>query len=252
MSPVISEPTEVTPTPEASVARNVIMGLTAWPLMMIVMSSLALPILALNAMNIVTAVAVAIVAELLAIFLALLVTDKTKKWKNALYLRNFRWKNVVLGFVTGVSLFILLQAVAIAISLSGEKLESSDTSTALGAVEGFAKYAVLLFIVPFIVPLVEELFFRGVIFGFIKNSGMQNSKHALILGTLASTLMFGAAHFQGFDSLTGVFVVFLTGGIGAVNCWLIYKTDSIYTAYACHMGYNLATSIVTIIAMSAH
>lgn len=246
-----NESSELTPTTGISVQRNVIMGLGAWPLLMIVMPLLAIPFITLNAINIVTAVVIAAVAEILVLILALTVTNKTKQWKNALYLRNFKWKNVALGFLAGVTLFIVLQTAAIVIALFGEKVGSSDTSTALGQVTGLSKYVVLLLITPFIVPFIEELFFRGVIFGFIKDSGIQNSKRALILGTLASSVTFGLAHFQGFDSFTGIFVVLFIATIGAINCWLVYKTDSIYTAYACHMGYNLATSIVTFISISA-
>lgn len=245
-----SEIAEDPTIPTTSVARNVIMAVGAFPLMMVLSTALIIPVIAFATVNIVTAISVTIVAEILVIFLAISITNNAKRWKDALYLRNFRIKNVVMGFFTGVSLFAILQAVAIATALSGDKLESSDTSAALGQIEGLGKYVVLLLIVPFIVPIVEELLFRGVIFGFIKNSGMENQKLALILGILVSTVMFGAAHFQGFENITGIIVVFLTAGIGAVNCWLVYKTDSIYTAFACHIGYNLANSAMSLLATS--
>jgi membrane protease YdiL (CAAX protease family) len=241
------------PNPEASVWRNVLTSVLAMPVMVIISIAIFLPFALLGIVDVTTAVITTIVAEILVIFLCLSVTNKTKNWRDVLYLKNFKIKNVLMGFSTGVLLFFFLQVGVTLLSSTGTKLESSDTSTELSQIPGFQKYAVLLFLVPFIVPLVEELLFRGVIFGFIARSGLavDNKKFALILGTIASAFMFGLVHQQGFSSLTDIFIIFLTGTIGAVNCLLLYKTDSIYTSYASHMSYNLVTSLSSIIALSA-
>lgn len=231
--------------------RNIMIAVLGLPLMGLLSFALYIPFYLSGVKNITAGVLVTVFSEILVIILALALVGKNRKWREALYLKNFKLKNVVMGFFTGLALFILLQAVSIGISMAGGKLESSKTSSALGDIDGFTKYFVLLIIVPLVVPLVEELFFRGFIFGFIKNSGMQNQKRALTIGVIVSAVTFGIAHFQGFDTPTGIFVVFLTAAIGAINCLLVHKTDSIYTAYACHAGYNLATSGVMLLAMSA-
>lgn len=242
----------IAPSKEYSTFINILIAVMAFPLMGVLSVAIYNPLSQIGVNGITAAVLITVLAEILVIILALVLTGKMKQWRDTLYLKNFRFKNVAMGFFVGLSLFVILQAVSIGISMSGGKIESSNTSSDLEAIDGFTKYIVLFFIVPFIVPLVEELFFRGVIFGFFNKSGIQSKKLSLIVGMLLSAIMFGTAHFQGFDSPTGVFVVFLTATIGAVNCWLVYKTDSIYTAYACHAGYNLATSGLMLLAMSAH
>lgn len=232
--------------------RNIMVTIIGFPLMGFLGAVIYLPLSQLGVTGITPAVLVTIVAEILVIILSLTLIGKNRKWRDALYLKNFRFKNVVMGFFIGLGLFITLQVVSALIEAAGGKIESSKTSASLETIDGFTKYIILLLVVPFIVPLVEELFFRGFIFGFIKNSGIPNKKIALTAGVLLSSFTFGAAHFQGFDSPTGVFVVLLTATIGAINCLLVYKTDSIYTAYACHAGYNLATSGIMLLAMSLH
>jgi membrane protease YdiL (CAAX protease family) len=231
--------------------RNIMVAVLGLPLMLVLGTAISIPLYLSGVKGITPAVLVNIVAEILIIILALALVGKNRKWRETLYLKNFRFKNVVMGFFVGLALFVLLQAVSIGVSAAGGDLESSKTSTSLAAIDGFTKYIVLLILVPLVVPLIEELFFRGFIFGFIKNSGLPNQKIALTAGILISSVTFGIAHFQGFDSISSMFVMLLTATIGAVNCWLVYKTDSIYTAYACHAGYNLATSGVMLLAMSA-
>lgn len=231
--------------------RNIMVAVLGLPLMFVVGGAVYVSLYFAGIKGITAAVLVTVLAEVLVIILALALVGKNRNWRDALYLKNFRLKNVVMGFFIGLALFVLLQAASIGIAVLGGKLESSKTSSALGDIDGFTKYFVLLIIVPLVVPLVEELFFRGFIFGFIKNSWIRNKKKALIIGIIFSSAMFGLAHQQGFNSPSDLFVIFLTATIGAVNCWLVYKTDSIYTAYACHASYNLATSGVMLLAMSA-
>lgn len=249
MSTNLSETANPLPVKEASVRRNVIMAIGGFPLMMVMGAVFIIPFIIFDAADIKAGVFATLAAEIIVILIALAVVGNLKNWKNALYLRNFNLKNSLMGFGVGVSLFIILQGVSLLIAKTGGKLEDSDTSAALAGLDGFTKFAILLLIVPIVVPFVEELFFRGFIFGFIKNSRMKNPKTALIIGMLLSSITFGLAHFQGFEDFTDVFVILLTATIGAVNCWLIYKTDSLYTAFACHMGYNLTTSAVVLISM---
>lgn len=253
MSIIPTENSSPVSNPEGPIWPNVLTAVFAMPLLIVISTAFILPFALLGIMGITTAVLVTIAAEILVIFICLAATGKLQNWRDALYLKNFKLKNVLMGFSTGVLLFFFLQIGVTLLASTGTKLESSDTSTQLSEIPGFQKYAVLLIVVPFIVPLIEELLFRSVIFGFIARSGIavNNKKLALILGAVASAFMFGLVHQQGFSSLTDVFVILLTGTIGAVNCLLLYKTDSIYTAYASHMSYNLLTSVLSIVAMSA-
>lgn len=254
MSIINSDTEEISsPQQKLSIAK-LIMGIMGFPLVTLLGTLLATVLLELNIVGIVIAVLAFIASELLILALALSVVGcsfrgKINNWKDTLYIKNFRFKQVANGFFVGIALFFILQATAVLIKSSGEQIESSDTSESLQQVDGIGRYIVLLFLVPFIVPLVEELFFRGFIFGFIAKSGMKNKKLALAFGIIFSSVMFGLAHNQGFDTATGWFVVILTATIGAVNCWLIYKSDSIWPAYACHASYNLCTTSIALLAM---
>lgn len=252
----INSDTEELSIPEHKFSMSKLtMGIMGFPLVTLLGTVLATILLELNIVGIVIAVLAFIASELLILALALSVVGgsfrgKVNNWKDILYIKNFRFKQVANGFFVGIALFFILQATAVLIKSSGEQIESSDTSASLQQVDGVGRYIVLLFLVPFIVPLVEELFFRGFIFGFIVKSGMKSKKLALAFGIIFSSVMFGLAHQQGFDTTTGWFVIALTATIGAVNCWLVYKSDSIWPAYACHMSYNLCTTSLSLLAMS--
>lgn len=239
--------------PATPIWRNILMALIAMPLMGVIGAALFTPFAELGIKDITTAVLVTILAEVLVIIIALAFTNKTKNWRDTLYLKNFTIKNFLLGVSTGAILFVGLQITSMIIALLGAKLHSSNTSEAISEVPGISKYIVMLILVPFIVPFVEELLYRSVVFGFIAKSGLKihSKKITIILATLVSAAIFGFVHQQGFNSFTDVFVVLLTGTIGGVNCILLYKTDSIYTAYASHMSYNLLTSMISLAALAS-
>jgi membrane protease YdiL (CAAX protease family) len=237
---------------EASPVRKILVALLAFPLILLLNVIIVLPLNAFMDLDIIALVFIMVISEILVAILALSATNQLGRWKAALRLKNFRLKNIAIGLGVGVILLILQQTFSIAALMLGAQPKSSETSAALGQITGTAKYAMLFFVVPVLVPFIEELFFRGLIFGLIRDSGVENKKRALIFGAIASAVIFGLAHFQGFSSFTDITVLGTTAIIGLTNCWLVYKTDSLYTAIACHLSYNLSTSGLIFLASLVH
>ncbi len=86
----------------------------------------------------------------------------------------------------------------------------------------FLSYAILIVV---IAPIVEETFFRGLIYSFIR------SKYGVFKGLLVSGMIFGLAH----QSLWA-FVGTTLGGIGLA--YLYEKSKSLYTSILAHMVWN--------------
>jgi membrane protease YdiL (CAAX protease family) len=243
--------------------RRAIAGFMVLPVLLLVLLAVLIPVavpvilgnlqsasteeLAAN-IPIVPSLLLTVVGEVVVIYLALLLTGQVKTWRKALGLHNFTWKRFGAGAGIGVLLFIGLQVLAsfVIAPLFGE-VESSDTSVSIGNIEGFERYLILLLIVPVLVPFIEEVLFRGVVFRFINDSAIPG-KLATILAILTSAFYFSILHFQGLDSATDVFLLIWIFMVGAVNAVLVWKTDSVFTAFASHFAYNFSTVLVILLA----
>lgn len=247
----------ITPQPEANSPKPAprVVVVKDWPLRRALAGYVAL--LMLGAASVITimplyfkygedipitpAVIATVLAELLVIFWALYYTGQLKGWKQALGLHKFTWKRFLGGMGIGVLLLIGLQLVAvIGNTLSPGAVESSDTSNSLGALPGLEKYIVLLILIPFVVPFVEEVFFRGYVFRFIANSNLKGKVGPLV-GIAVSSVFFALAHYQGLANLSDYMLMGWILVVGAINALLVYKTDSVFTAYGSHLAYNLGT-----------
>lgn len=224
--------------------RNLAMSVFLFPMLLLVSTFIGVPFVFFNIFNIAAAVLTTIAAEMLVIFIALRYTKNVPEWKNVLRLSNFTFKNFSIGIGVGAAMWFTLQAVSILLDNVGIDLSSSNTSTSLASVDGFWRYAIYYLCVPFIVPFVEELFFRGAIIGFTQR-GISNEKKGKIIAVVISSVAFGFAHLQGFSTFTDLFIVVWTGLIGLINAILVLKYDSIYPAYAMHLTYNGITVLLS-------
>lgn len=216
-------------------------------MLVLVIAVISIPFLFFSMFSITSALFLTIVAELVTVALGLLIIQAGKNWKSALRLHNFRWKSTLIGAGIGTGLFLTLQALALgvnAIAPEGGGIESSETSLLLGSATGIELYLILLVIVPIIVPFVEELFFRGYIFGFLKDS-----RAPLWSAFLVSSIYFAILHAQGFSSFGDFFIIAWTGVIALVHAFLVHKYDSIWPAVFSHIFYNLITSVIVLFQM---
>lgn len=225
--------------------RKITAAYVSVPLLMLASVIVGVPIVLFNMFTLTTALIMTIAAELIVIAAALVIAKSGKNWKQALRIQKFRWKPVLFGAGIGVILFIALQLLANLLNaISPGTIESSETSTLLASASGVELYIIMLLVVPFIVPFVEEVFFRGYVFGFLKDS-----KAPLWSAFLVSTLYFALMHAQGFSTFGDIFIILWTAVIALVNAFLVHKYDSIWPAVAAHVLYNLVTAGVSLLQM---
>ena len=78
-------------------------------------------------------------------------------------------------------------------------------------------------------PLSEEIFFRGFIFpGLIRPLGLAGAM-------LATGVLFGAVHITGSDTVA---IALPFSAIGALFCWLYYRTGSLWPSIITHLLFN--------------
>ena len=78
-------------------------------------------------------------------------------------------------------------------------------------------------------PLSEEIFFRGFIFpGLIRPLGLAGAM-------LATGVLFGAIHITGSDTVA---IALPFSAIGALFCWLYYRTGSLWPSIITHLLFN--------------
>ncbi|TSD03403.1 MAG: hypothetical protein Athens071416_84 [Parcubacteria group bacterium Athens0714_16] len=83
----------------------------------------------------------------------------------------------------------------------------------------------LKLIVGILIPFAEELFFRGLIFRYLRQ------KNSFVMSALLSSLIFTLAHLDP----TSIFFTFL---LGFSSAWVLEKTKSLIPSFLIHMGAN--------------
>lgn len=186
----------------------------------------------------------AIIGELLAILYMILLGRKYGvNWKDTLFITRPTTKTILYGIAFGIGSFLLLKIVSIVLYLLGAEVSSSDTSTGLRNMAGFSKIIILGFFVPFVVPILEELLFRGAITsGLLGYSQSPNTKR-IAWAVFGSSLLFSLAHYQGLSNFMDFFVLGWIFLVAIGNSFLRFKFDSIFVPIACHSTYNLLTAL---------
>ena len=149
-----------------------------------------------------------------------------RMWARGLTPASFGLTRVAIGPAAGwtVLAFVAFWVLtAIYISLVGQPDQQELTrdlkeEESLSALIG---YGVLL---AFVAPLAEEVFFRGFVFGVLRE------KIGVLWGALATGLVFGIVHVAGSPIETvGVLII-----LGVLLCWLYVQTGSLLPCIALH------------------
>ncbi|MGL5540918.1 MAG: lysostaphin resistance A-like protein [Erysipelotrichaceae bacterium] len=93
-----------------------------------------------------------------------------------------------------------------------------------------SEYLLLFLNVAILVPFVEELVFRGVLFG------RTWTKHPLTFAIIVSSLIFGASH--GFYSIPSAFL------FGVSACWVYVKYENLFASIYMHIANNAFAMLV--------
>lgn len=155
------------------------------------------------------------------------------------------FKHIGFGLLLGLGMWVILQTVGFIITQMGGEALSSETSN---AVINSGSLLLILFVVPILAPIVEELLFRGYILGFLVYPDPKNSTRK-IAALIISSALFALMHFQGLASTFDFFVLFWTFTLGLVFGITYLKTGKITTAIAAHIAYNGITSLLIVIPM---
>lgn len=164
---------------------------------------------------------VAVVASAVTAFAAVTIAAAVRvRSFAALGLRAVSWRWIGLGIGAGVAVWLINRVVVlIYISVTGDTSNPQQelNNAAAGSVAGLV---FMLALGAVLVPIGEELLFRGVIYGGLRRYGVT-------VATIASAAVFGLAH--------GISIV-LVGAVilGVVAALLYERTRSIWPAVAVH------------------
>ena len=244
---------EVSPTkplktmPKDWNTRRKIVALGAVPMMFMATVVLAIPLVLFYpdplGMPITIAIGMSVFAQLLALGWGVKFGG-LRPIKDLLWLRLPKWWKLLAGAIVGFLGFWVLQFGAMGLqNLSNETIESSDTSLQLGALAGTLGGAIFVVLAAGgFAPGAEDFFFRGLIVGSLQASSWNKAW----LSVLISGVVFGMMHFQGFSSLTDIFLLVWIAIMGGIFAMLMLWSKSIWTAVAAHMSYNMVTAIMLI------
>lgn len=157
-------------------------------------------------------------------FITLLITLYYLKDEITVRNRNLRSMSLVLGWsVYGVLLALIAQRIAIMIeTLLGVDVGSENTENILDLIN---VAPIMIFVPSIIGPILEEIIFRKIIFGFLYK------KTNFFLAALISSIIFSAAHME-FEHLL------LYSAIGFTFSYLYVKTDRIIIPILAHILMN--------------
>lgn len=232
--------------------RKSIIGHTAIFIMLFLAGIISVPITIKYGVDIpiLLALILTVVSMVLASLFGLKFTGEHRNWKSFLQFRKPTRKTVLQGLGAGFLLFLGLQGLAKLLNVFNISLESSDTSNSVSSLTGVSKYVVLIGFVTLLVPLVEEIFYRGVIFQSLNNGKIKNDRVRLFYSVIFTSIIFGLSHFQGFSSASDVVLVLWITLVAVVNNVLLVKHKNIWVAVFSHMAYNGTSALIMLIAGS--
>lgn len=146
----------------------------------------------------------------------------------ALAIRGASWRTVILGPIATVAL-------SVAVSQIGPEVEGMRQMAEL--VRGPGAVAGSLIVLALLAPLVEELVFRGLLYGWIE--GRWGARPAIAVSAAA----FAIAHFEPTYML-------LVLPLGLLFSWLRWRTNSLLPSFAAHVVNN-GFAVLSVIAASA-
>lgn len=230
--------------------RRLISGLVSLPLIFAASVMLLMPVTILNpalALDIRVALPITLVAELVAIAVGLSIGWPKAEWKEALAFRKPKLSALFVAAGLGISLFFALQGLANLLASNGTPIESSDTSSNLGALTGVSRIIIFYMVSPILVPFIEELFFRGWVFHAFLGSNLP-AKTRPAAAVLISALFFAVLHMQGFSNATDLLIPVWIFFMATVQGALMLRYKSIWVTVTLHIFYNGITVIMSTLA----
>lgn len=139
--------------------------------------------------------------------------------------RTRMWPAVGWALLALVAYYVFAGVYSAILSPEGEQTVAED----LGIKDGLGLEIAAAFVIIWLAPITEEIFFRGFFYRALRN------RFAVWSAALLDGLVFGAIHFTGKDTLE---ILPILAVLGIVFCLVYEKTGSIYPVIALHCFNN--------------
>ncbi|MBA2505865.1 MAG: CPBP family intramembrane metalloprotease [Thermoleophilaceae bacterium] len=155
---------------------------------------------------------------------------KPRPWHFGLR-RTRLWPAVGWALLGLVSYYVFAGVYSAIVSPEGEQTVAQD----LGVKDGIGFELAAAFVIIWLAPITEEIFFRGFFYRALRN------RFAVWSAALIDGIVFGAIHFTGSDTLE---ILPILAVLGIVFCLVYEKTGSIYPVIALHCFNNTLAFMV--------
>lgn len=155
-------------------------------------------------------------------------------------LRQPHWGLISLAAVAGLLLAVLVMALVERMWPEGVSLHH-DTSSLVGV-------GLSILIINFLAPVIEELFFRGLLYRTLLEAGRPFS------GAVLTSFMFAGLHVlalaplllaeQAYDAIAIVYLTTFSGSV--LLCWFYWRYRSLLLCVCVHAAYNLAVAVMAL------
>jgi membrane protease YdiL (CAAX protease family) len=151
---------------------------------------------------------------------------------------RFRWSDLGLGLAGAVAGRLVSASFVAPIPFPSRSLNEVDEAVFGESIEGAATWTALILVTCVGAPLIEELFFRGLV------QARLVARYGTVVGIAAASLLFGAAHLMAWQGAwTFAYAWAVTGG-GLVLGTIFHLTRRIGPAIAAHAFFNLQAMLV--------
>lgn len=175
---------------------------------------------------------------LIPIFWYLLVNNTTLK--QSLYKMRIRLENIDIAFLYGILATIAMYALSFILvailEFSGANIQD------ISNIQDIELYfsPIPMFILIAIMPVAEEIFFRGFLLDKINNYAGKN------ITIFSTAILFGIAHME----YAKIYPVVLTFLMGIILAYIVFKTKNLFSAIIAHVTYNVIVYVMYILASS--
>lgn len=157
------------------------------------------------------------------------------------YAFRFRWSDLGLGLAGSVAGRLVSSAFVTPIPLPSRSLNDVDQARFGHSIEGTATWVVLIAVTCVGAPLVEELFFRGLVQTSLVG------RYGPVAGIGMASLLFGAAHLIAWDGVWTLAYAWAVVGGGVVLGTTYHLTKRLGTSIVAHALFNAQAMVVLLL-----
>jgi len=175
---------------------------------------------------------------LIPIFWYMLVNNK--KFKQALIKMRLKFENIDRAFLWAILAVIAMYSISFVIVaiLEASGTDVSDLSNIPDIEQIFSPSVIFLLIA--IMPIAEEIFFRGFLLDKINDYAGKN------VAIFSTAFLFGIAHF----SYGKIYPVIFPMIMGVLLAYIVFKTKNLFASIIAHIIYNVVVFMLYILAKS--